>query len=207
MSNEDRVKVQFPKDIAEHELTVLHNDGLYRHLRFKKPGTSVYYVDVITWPGCLTIHGDMGTYTFSRIEDMIRFFAGKGSIDLRYWQEKLQGLGRGETMVWDPASFKQQVMEEYEREVEENPGAPYLHELMEEIQEDVLDVADDEDLAHRALQDFRHKASGFEFVDSWEWECRDYDYRFVWICYVLRHIADLWLARQAAEAQAELVTA
>ena len=45
------VLVAFAEDVAEHELTVRRDDGLYRHLRFQKPGTWIYGFDLITWPG------------------------------------------------------------------------------------------------------------------------------------------------------------
>ena len=31
----------FLKDVREHRMTVLHDSGLYRHLRFQKPGTVI----------------------------------------------------------------------------------------------------------------------------------------------------------------------
>ena len=51
---------RFAKDTATHAMTILRDDGLYRHLRFKRPNTSSYYFDIITWPGYLAITGDMG---------------------------------------------------------------------------------------------------------------------------------------------------
>ncbi len=56
---------RFLVDTAFHRLEIIRDDGLYRHLRMKQPGTSCYYFDVITWPGYLTVTGDMGTWTFS----------------------------------------------------------------------------------------------------------------------------------------------
>lgn len=75
MPTESEVKDRFLRDIQEHELTVIRDDGVYRHLRFQKPGTSVMYFDLITWPGHLCFTGDMGSYLFSRVRDMcdVRF--------------------------------------------------------------------------------------------------------------------------------------
>ena len=58
---------RFLPDVAEHKLTVLHDEGLYRHLRFQKPGTGFYWFDLITWPGNLAFKGDMGGFMFARI--------------------------------------------------------------------------------------------------------------------------------------------
>jgi hypothetical protein len=89
---EARAAERFKADTAKHELTVLHEDGLYRHLRLQQPGTGHHWFDLITWPGSLAIKGDMGSYTFSRDRDMLDFFrrsAYNGGPNLSYWAEKL----------------------------------------------------------------------------------------------------------------------
>lgn len=96
----DAVKAgeRFAETTAEHKLTVLHDEGLYRHLLFKKPGSSFYWFEVVTWPGTLTITGDMGTFTFRRDDDMIAFFRSNPDrklgnqyrINSHYWAEKVQ---------------------------------------------------------------------------------------------------------------------
>lgn len=48
---ETEARERFDVDVAEHKMTVLRDEGLYRHLRFQKPGTSCYYFDLVTWPG------------------------------------------------------------------------------------------------------------------------------------------------------------
>lgn len=79
---------RFLVDTAFHRLEIIRDDGLYRHLRMKQPGTSCYYFDVITWPGYLTVTGDMGTWTFSRIADMFDFFGPwQDGINTGYWSE------------------------------------------------------------------------------------------------------------------------
>ncbi|ECZ0739786.1 TPA: hypothetical protein G8O00_003253 [Salmonella enterica] len=82
---------RFLINTAHHHLEVIRDDGVYRHLRMKEPGTSCYYYDVLTWPGYLTVTGDMGTWTFSRVHDMFNFFgAWDGEINTGYWSEKLE---------------------------------------------------------------------------------------------------------------------
>lgn len=88
----DQIAERFRRDTAKHELTILHADGLYRHLRFQQPGSSQHWFDIVTWPGSLAIKGDMGSYTFSRDRDMLDFFrrsAWAGQPNLQYWEEKL----------------------------------------------------------------------------------------------------------------------
>src|SRR5690348_13144744 len=102
MSKEDNCEQWFLKDVSTHEMIVIRDDGANRHIRFKRPGTSCMYFDLITWPGYLCYTGDMGTYVFSRLEDMFEFFRTdrdynkrKGrelSINPKYWGEKLQAV-------------------------------------------------------------------------------------------------------------------
>ena len=103
MSTPDPIAERFARETAKHRMTVLHDDGLYRHLRFTemhlcndaewRTTNGFYWFDLITWPGSLTINGDCGTYTFSRITDMFEFFRGYG-INPQYWAEKVQGETR-----------------------------------------------------------------------------------------------------------------
>lgn len=71
---EAKAHERFAADTSEHRMRILHDDGLYRHLRFSAPGTYIYGFDLITWPGFLAIAGDMGERVFSRISDMFGFF-------------------------------------------------------------------------------------------------------------------------------------
>lgn len=91
------VAQRFQKDIAEHTLTVLHDDGLYRHLRFRNPKSSFYWFDIVTWPGSLAVRGDCGGFVFSRVDDMFEFFRRNGNehgINPGYWAEKMPDGGR-----------------------------------------------------------------------------------------------------------------
>ena len=59
---------RFLKDAAAHQMEVLRDDGVNRHLRFKNPESSAYWFEIITWPGTLCIDGDMGTFVFRRLQ-------------------------------------------------------------------------------------------------------------------------------------------
>jgi hypothetical protein len=90
---------RFLSDVAKHQLTVLHDDGMYRHLRFMNPKSSFSWFDLITWPGNLAIRGDHGGFMFARVEDMFTFFRARagwnsGTINPGYWAEKLPDGGR-----------------------------------------------------------------------------------------------------------------
>ena len=144
----------FAKNTAHHEMTVLHEDGLYRHLRFRRPDRSEYWFDLVTWPGALAISGDMGGYTFRRIDDMFAFFRQSAShgINPHYWSEKLDG-DQDWAKAYDEDLFKRQVAEEL-AEVEEGcPGVTAAwNEKVDGILPDYYTATEDE--ARRALEDF-----------------------------------------------------
>jgi hypothetical protein len=138
-----------------HEMTVLHDEGLYRHLRFRSPDTGVYWFDLITWPGCLTVNGDCGTFTFSREEDMFGFFRGR-QVNPQYWAEKVRGETR--TRTYSEQRFREQVTEAAEEAAATWPG------LAEAVEERIFgdfagwDITQDHD-AHLALGAFEHGAT------------------------------------------------
>lgn len=74
MSNRENALQYFERDVAEHQMQVLRDDRLYRHLLFKKPGTGCYHFNIVTYPGTLVYTGDMGSFVFQRLEDMFEFF-------------------------------------------------------------------------------------------------------------------------------------
>ena len=95
-----------------HEMTILREDDLYRHLRFKKVDRSEYWFDLITWPGYLTITGDMGCYTFARNPDMFAFF-NQNQINSSYWAEKCQNGARWELKEHSSDDFKKWLMDDF----------------------------------------------------------------------------------------------
>lgn len=98
----DKLSEWATKEFADHKLTIMRDDGLYRHLRCQKPGTWVYGFDIVTWPGYLCVCGDIGTWVFSRERDMVQWFERMdGRINPDYWSEKLQdGHERARQTEW-----------------------------------------------------------------------------------------------------------
>jgi hypothetical protein len=171
---------RFARDTAHHEMTIKHDDGLYRHLRFKQPERGAYWFDLITWPGCLTIRGDIGTsYTFSRLPDMFEFFRGK-HINPHYWSEKLDA-GRDSVKVYSEAVFRRQVVEDFVAAVQCSDAPRGLGKAVRaEILDQDLSV---ESEARALLGSFDFM--GFTFGDAWEWSCTDYDWSFLWACHAI----------------------
>ncbi|MFZ4150455.1 hypothetical protein [Streptomyces pseudogriseolus] len=95
MSDYTDIAARFAKDTAGHRMTVLHDDGVYRHLLFRDPQHSFYWFELITTPGQLVFSGDCDSYVFRRTTDMFEFFRSgiyrDGSLNINpgYWSEKL----------------------------------------------------------------------------------------------------------------------
>jgi hypothetical protein len=180
---------RFERDTASHQMTVMHDDGLYRHLRFKRPEQGAYWFDLITWPGNLAITGDCGSFTFARITDMFEFFRGD-RINPQYWAEKVQAADRSGVTAYRPEMFRQLVTE-YAQEVESDwPGlaAAVQKRILGDLREWDIEY---EEGAREALRDFDHQPEGqtgepFTFTDAWEWDLRDYHWQFLWCLHAIQ---------------------
>jgi hypothetical protein len=182
VSEYPEIAARFARETARHEMQILHDDGLYRHLRFKTPAFgSIYSFDLITWPGCLTIRGDIKeAYTFVRLADMFEFFR-RQRINPDYWSEKLDG-DRDRVTVYDQASFEKRV-KEYVVEAIREGDAP--RGIGAEVTRDIFECGD---ITHEAgaraeLESFKYE--GFTFVDTWEWNFRDWDQGFLRACHAI----------------------
>jgi hypothetical protein len=197
MSTDDTAE-RFKRDTAAHKLTILHDDGLYRHLRFRRPDRGEYWFDLITWPGCLTVRGDFGdSYTFARLTDMFEFFRGKGGINADYWSEKLDS-GRASAKEYSEALFRQLVVEHVAEAIRYSDAPRGIGKA---VQSDILGSFDlhDEAMARQTLDEFEFK--GFRFDDTWEWSFQDFEWSFLWACHAI-----VWGIRQYDAAKAEPVT-
>lgn len=102
----------FLADVAGHSLSIRHDEGGFRHLEFGAKGSCNNWFSITTWPGVLTIHGDHGSYVFSRrADDMFAFFRTQGSADGHpveltinpdHWSTKLTAVNchRGEGSIY-----------------------------------------------------------------------------------------------------------
>lgn len=178
-----QIAERFAADTADHQMTVLHDDGLYRHLRFKSPRSSEYWFELATWPGCLAIRGDVGDGpVFARLPDMFEFFRRRdGRINPGYWAEKVTS-GRDELYVYDPDVFDQRVKEAFVEAVRYSDAPRGLGKA---VRAELLDHDDvcDERGAHRLVAEFEFK--GFRFYDTWEWSFRDWEWSFLWYCHAI----------------------
>lgn len=173
---------QFNSEVAGHEMTVMHDDGLYRHLHFRPAeGPSFYWFDLITWPGCLTITGDMGTYTFRRIEDMFEFFTGY--INSGYWAEKLLNGstgGRHEVKEHDAETFRRWLLQdfwEWSREQPADETANAWREIRFNLFSDYAIDDEQRDQCIETLRSLPGKAGDY-YQDCWEADWSKYSIHF-----------------------------
>lgn len=207
---ETRARDAFLADIEGSELTVLHDDGLYRHLVLRSPGVMYGGVEVITWPGRLTVSGGHGTWTFSRTEDMVEFFrtsSGVTRINPLYWGEKLQGgLVSGNRLAedYDSDLFLATVAEHVEEFIADcDWPEEAIAELRDAISRDVTDDYNDwtyEQGARDLLShfEFRDGAHRFRFTDSWEWDLTRPSFHFLWSCWAIVHAIAAYDADKAS---------
>lgn len=167
-------RARFERDTAQHQMTVLHDDGVYRHIRFQSPATGIYWYELVTWPGRLTFAGDMGTWAFARLPDMFEFFTGP--INPTYWGEKITA---GECVAYDRdlvLTHAREIATEYDCQ-------PALVEI--ERQSAFKDDLHDAAAAMRWLTEDMDKYPGF--TDTWEWTLRVYTPHFLWALHGIKH--------------------
>lgn len=208
----------FESDTAGHVLTVIRDDGVNRHLRYGKPGTMNCQFDLITWPGHLCYTGDMGTYVFQRLEDMLVFFRG-AQVNPQYWSEKLvaadcSGRFTGRSVTeFDPEEFVRRVREcrlAWMRDSHESEALDKdeRRELWEAVDDDVLRVLfESPERAMIAANDFhweprrpgsrQARKPNYTLHDTFESEPFQYTHSFLWCCYALIWAIDLYDKQRA----------
>lgn len=195
----------FLKDVSGHQMHILRDDGVYRHIRFKRPDSGCMHFDLVTYPGYLVYSGDMGCFVFSRLNDMFEFFRmgkddwnynrkGGLSINLGYWSEKLKAVdgqrSGGSAKEFNQEKFTKAICDirlEWIRSGRlEDPDD--RRDLWEAVRERVLDrIEEGEQVAHMAANEFfeRYADEAFQFEDLWDYDFTEYTYRFVWCSYAL----------------------
>lgn len=223
MSSYDRYKEEikksrdrFKRDAKAHTMTVLHNEGLYRHLRLRNPapGRSEYWYDVVTWPGNLAIRGDFGqSYVFSVATDMFEFFAhhlhkdGSVEIDPQYWSEKLSS--GDQSRKYDDEVFKDDFREQARQMIEggyieEDQKDRFLAAIEEFFENEIYHDASTAIMSvesfefwnneeHEHSHKYRNEAIRFE--EPWEWinHSTAYEWSYLWACWgIMRAVKEFY---------------
>src|SRR5512146_3138259 len=182
---------RFLDDVSEHVMTIHEDSDVFRHLVFAKPGTALGHFSITTWPGHLAISGDMGTFVFSRLLDMFKFFrseaiSGCPRINPGYWGEKCEAADRrsGGLDEFDPELFRKIVRGRYEDylEASEDLTREQKRSLWKAVEDRILCAETEFDAYDSAA---RFEEDGFSLTDFWEHNLRSYTFRFIWCCYAI----------------------
>ncbi|MBM0277230.1 hypothetical protein [Micromonospora tarensis] len=177
----EKIGERFQRDTADHVMTVLHDDGLYHHLRFAKPGSSMYWFEIVTWPGALAIRGDVdGNLVFSRLPDMFQFFRSDHGINPGYWAEKTADYGKG-LKKYSEDVFVQHVTDVLVDFADDDPA------LAQTVKAEILAAVRNGDAGHEeeARELLRFWEDKGVFSDTWEWDLTDWTWSYLWCCHAI----------------------
>lgn len=193
----------FQENTAKHELTILKDDGKYRHIRFGVKGSSFYAINITTWPGYLAVTGDMGDFVFTRLSDMFEFFRGKSGINPGYWGEKLVAEPRGSEYgkKWSEEAFKRDVNNYLENNLEpledlDGEEAETNNAIREEIEESLKFISHKEEADDFIANFDEHD---FQFDSFYEYDNTEYTHHFLWICYAIVEVIKLYDATKTEQ--------
>jgi hypothetical protein len=192
----------FLKDVEKHEMIILHESGINRHIRFRNPTSGCYFFDIITYKGGLLITGDCGAYAFERIEDMFNFFTHgnkEGDSNLyindRYWAEKVVAMDKHHNIQkFSKEKFEKEVWEDFFTWVRDNKDTvskSFRREVYDAIQDEIIDVDDNDEGSARLMAvyefekiDYKTKES-FRLNDFYERDFMEYSDNYLWNLYAI----------------------
>lgn len=160
MTHNGPTEERFLKDVANHKLRVVHDDGLHRHLVLSA-GSFNQRFTITTAPDTLLFTGDMGTFVFERLEDMFEFFRARVNPD--YWAGKCVAADQrtGGLSHFNRADFDVKVGEHLDGFIEEHRYTTREAARLRAEVKDALAAQDDDDW--RGLTE---AMSDFEFFDD-----------------------------------------
>jgi hypothetical protein len=185
MSKREPTAEQFLKDVLNHEMHVPLDKEVYRHIQMRNPKNSNLWFDIVTWPGNLTIRGDMGCWTFSRVPDMFNFFRERTlKINPSYWSEKVQnGVhgGRDSCRCFDEDEFRKSCESMVSNYTDDDAlKSEILASLRDEIS---YHEGEGEHGLRQCVYEFRH--GDFFFDPSDIPSGMVFTYHFIWCLYAI----------------------
>lgn len=179
MDREVRARGHARESFADHEMTVMEDNGKYRHLRFARPGEHSWdhWFEIVTWPGRTFVGGDIEDFVFCRGIELF----DRPDINPQHWAEKLTGHGSAGVRTYSRPMLDRQVEEAFAEAADGRPDG-----WLDEVRAAWSDHVSWTDMAHEwpaaeATQNFKH--GSFTFCDGWEWDLKDWDYHFLLSCW------------------------
>jgi hypothetical protein len=184
--NNTLTEEKFLENVKDHVMTILKDDGLYRHIQFQRKDSRSLAFELVTWPDYLSYSGDMGNYVFCRTPDMFNFFTTK-DINTYYWAEKVTAesvFGNG-IREFSVENFRENILQTIRENLNLEEGEPIPEDALNEVRS-LLHCEDEYECVatFREYQD--DPSSQFSFQDFWQCSCQEKTYYFIWCCYAIR---------------------
>jgi len=177
----DQIKTYFDKDIANHKVTTVKEDGLYRHL-ICSSGSYNQQFEIITWPGYLAYVGDMGSFTFCRLQDMFPFFRDDKP-NFQYYAQKLEAVDKCDGYEeFDVDKFRQAITQQAKYSLNLVDEDPLPEDAMDELYY-LLHSEDEFDLLS-SVSSF--ESDTIDLSEWYEYGCKSYTVRYVWACFAIQ---------------------
>jgi len=172
----------FAENVDKHEIQILKDDGVYRHIKLRDPESSNRWFEIVTWPNHLAYTGDMGTYTFSRLKDMFDFFMPNStskSINPEYWSEKVTSEDMySKVTEFDEEDFLKSAIEY--AAVSDDPEEKA--EQIEFLNDRLSHVRHENEAWHEISEINEDNAYNICFMDFEVYNCFRLSRRFIWAC-------------------------
>ena len=189
--NDSPTKEQFLNDVEKHQMTILKDDGLYRHIHFGMFNDSNRSFSITTFPNYLAITGDMGDFVFSRIDDMFEFF-NTTDINPDYWAQKVvsQSIFGDGIYHFDIELFKNNIINYIKSylDLEENEELPEIY--LDDISS-ILSAEDEIDCINELRNFYPNSLKSNVLADFWMDysynSCRSFNYNYMWCCYAIQY--------------------
>jgi hypothetical protein len=193
--------------VKDHVMEIMHDDGIYRHVVFKRPNTGCMSYSLTTTPGRLIYAGDMGCFVFERTRDMFSFFRAdkhEREPNFGYWHEKLVAIDRHGSQDHNVDAFRANL-EEYETDDLTDAQKEEVKEFIETVvctfeeegppvaYKEVYDFSLTEDLPHpltevdRILRQTTRKSRRPFFQDFFERSDEIYTLHYEWACHAIQY--------------------
>jgi hypothetical protein len=183
-------KERFLNDVKDHKMTILHDDGVFRNIKFARQNTINMSFTLTTWTNHLCISGDMGCYVFSRLEDMFHFFSTPNnelSINEGYWCEKLQSISKFGSNNGSIREFSaERTVKSIKLDLQDSEASK---EQLEEFN-DLLETAEELDNEEEFRQLFEDNQDIvrpiFDDLELWEHYCYNPTFHIQWCLYAIK---------------------
>lgn len=181
-------KPRFDRDVKEHQMEIVIDSGVNRHVVFGRPGDSCYRFQLNTWSGFLCFSGDMGTFVFQRSHDMFAFFRGQLlNPHFDYWHEKLTAVcnrgGSQEVSEDRMIELAKYHAKQYGKTLEtKSKRREFGERFNEEVLESICDSSPDAFIQTMCRFSFDGDRP---FQDFWEVNIMVHTTRYRWCCYAI----------------------